>query len=47
VRLSRPKSLDLSRTPTSRPAVEKLRKGMPWCEIHWEPLVQQPPGPDG
>jgi hypothetical protein len=38
VRLRRLKSLDLSRTPTSSSAIEELRRQMPWCEIHWEPL---------
>jgi len=47
VRLKRLKSLDLSRTPTSQAAIEVLRQDMPWCEVHWEPLVQQPPGPGG
>lgn len=32
------KGLNLRRTPTSERAVEDLRKQMPWCKIHWEPL---------
>lgn len=39
VRLKNLKWLYLHRTPTTKAAIEQLRTKMPWCEIHWEPLL--------
>ncbi|WP_166821643.1 leucine-rich repeat domain-containing protein [Thalassoroseus pseudoceratinae] len=38
VKFTNLKRLKLRRTPTSRQAVETLRRQMPWCEIDWQPL---------
>lgn len=40
IRLTNLRRLNLRRTPTSQPAVEALRKKMPWCEIQWELLTK-------
>lgn len=38
VRLTNLRSLILRRTPTSKEAIEALKKKMPWCNIDWRPL---------
>ncbi|RCS52914.1 hypothetical protein DTL42_08825 [Bremerella cremea] len=38
VRLENLKELTLRRTPTSKAAIEDLKKKMPWCQIWWAPL---------
>lgn len=38
VQLKNLKELKLRRTPTSRAAIEDLKKQMPWCQIWWSPL---------
>lgn len=40
VRLKNLKMLNLSRTPTSKQAIDKLQRQMLWCEIKWEPLQE-------
>ena len=39
VRLTNLKNLVIWKTPTSREAIEELRKKMPWCDIDWQPLT--------
>lgn len=39
-RLRRLKTLILRRTPTTQAAIDQLAQQMPWCQIHWEPMVK-------
>ena len=41
-RLKNLKTLWLRRTPTTKAAVDNLKKQMPWCKIEWEPMVERP-----
>jgi hypothetical protein len=39
LRLTQLQTLNLSRTPTSRQAIEELQAQMPWCKTKWERLA--------
>ncbi len=39
VRLKNLKRVVIDQTATSKAAIEKLRKEMPWCDILWEPML--------